>query len=84
MRSLVADLQQHIGSVVEAAAKLFAKAETALGGLDWSQSGIAAGTPTGFVLDPAARAQTRVLRGHAAALRTHAATFQEDLKGLRF
>jgi hypothetical protein len=54
VRSLVADLEQYvIGQVIEAAAKpLFAKVEAALSGLDWSKSGAAAGTPTGFSLDP--------------------------------
>lgn len=86
--SLVMDLQQYIiGKVIEAAAKpLFAKVEAALSGLDWSQSGVAAaGKGSGFALDPATvRAQTAVLRGHAADMRTHAATFASGVRGLGF
>src|SRR5260370_36251406 len=87
VKSLVADLEQYvIGQVIEAAARpLFAKVEAALSGLDWSQSGVVAGTATGFSLDPgAARAQTDVLRGHAAALRAHPAAFRHGVAGLSF
>jgi hypothetical protein len=51
--SLIMDLEQYIiGKVMEAAAKpLFAKVEAALSGLDWSQSGAAAGKSDGFTLD---------------------------------
>jgi hypothetical protein len=88
VKSLIEDLQQYvIGRVIEAAAKpLFAKAEAALAGLDWSHAGTAGGAaPTGFTLDPAAvAAQTAALRGHAAELRAHAATFRSGVAGLSF
>lgn len=87
VKSLVADLEQYvIGTVIEAAAKpLFAKVEAALSGLDWSQSGTAATSASGFSLDaPAVLAQTQVLRGHAVALRAHAAAFQAGVRGLSF
>ncbi len=87
VRSLAADLEQYVvGMVVMAAARpLFARVKEALAGLDWSKSGTAAGTPTGFVLDPAAvHAQTAALRGHAAALHTHAASFQQAVRALGF
>jgi hypothetical protein len=68
--SLIMDLQQYlIGEVIEAAAKpLIAMVAGALSGLDWSQSGAsAAGTGTGFTIDPpAVRAQTDALRGYSA------------------
>jgi hypothetical protein len=87
VRSLVADLEQYvIGMVIEAAAKpLFAKVEEAMTGLDWSQSGAAAGTPTGFALHRAAvGAQTQLLRGYASALRANGAAFQAGVRGLSF
>lgn len=87
VRSLAVDLEQYVvGMVITAAARpLFAKVEEALAGLDWSRSGTVTGTPTGFVLDPAAvRAQTAALRGHAAALHAHAAAFQQGVRALRF
>ena len=92
VRSLAADLEQYVvGMVVMAAARpLFTRVEEALAGLDRSKSGTAAGTPTGFVLDPAAiHAQTAALRGHASALHasalhTHAAAFQQAVRALGF
>lgn len=87
VKSLVMDLQQYVvGKVVEAAAKpLFAKVEAAMSGLDWSQAGGEAGPPNGFALDPeAARAQTAVLRTHAATMRSHGAAFQQAVQDLKF
>jgi hypothetical protein len=87
VESLAMDLEQYlISRVVQAAAKpLFATVEQALTGLDWSQSGVAGGRPDGFSLDPGAvYAQTRVLRAHAAALRSHAAVFSSGVLALRF
>lgn len=87
VKSLVADLEQYVISmVIGAAAKpLFEKVAATLSGLDWSKSGAVAGSPEGFELHPAAvRAQTQALRGHAAALRAHAAAFQAGVQGLNF
>ena len=87
VRSLAADIEQYIiGAVVTAAARpLFAKVESALAGLDWSQSGASAGPPVRVVLDPpSVRAETAALRGHAASLQAHAAAFQQGVKGLSF
>ncbi len=87
VESLEMDLQQHIvGQVIEAAAKpLFVKVEAALSGLDWSESGAEAGTPTGFSIAPAAvTAQTAALRGHAAALRLRSAALAGVVRGLKF
>lgn len=88
VKSLVMDLEQYvIGQVVEAAAKpLFAKIESALTGLDWSQpGGTGTSTPTGFMLDAAtARTHTAALRTHADTMRGHAQTFQQGVRGLGF
>lgn len=87
VRSLAADIEQYIiGMVVTAAAKpLFAKVESALAGLDWSQSGASAGRPASVILDPASvRAETAALRGYATALRGHAVAFQQSVQGLNF
>lgn len=88
VKSLVMDLEQYvIGQVVEAAAKpLFAKVESALTGLDWSQpSGVSASTPTGFTLDAeTARIHTAALRAHADTMRAHAQAFQQGVRGLNF
>jgi hypothetical protein len=87
VRSLAADIEQYIiGSVVTAAARpLFAKVESALAGLDWSQSGASAARPTSVILDPASvRAETASLRGYAAALRGHAVAVQQGVQGLNF
>lgn len=88
VKSLVMDLEQYvIGKVVEAAAKpLFAKVESALSGLDWSQAGgTTSGPPDGFSLDAdAVRTQTAALRQHAATLQSHGQTFQQGVQGLGF
>lgn len=89
VKSLVMDLEQYvIGQVIEAAAKpLFAKIESALTGLDWSQSsgGSGAVKSTGFSLDVGtARSHTAALRTHADTIRGHAQTFQEGVRGLGF
>lgn len=88
MESLVNDLVQYIvGQVIEAAAKpLFGKVEQMLAGLDWSQSGAAAGGKgAGVELDPqAVGAATMALRGHANAMRAHAAAFASGVRGLGF
>jgi hypothetical protein len=89
VKSLVMDLEQLvIGKVIEAGAKpLFAKVEAAMSGLDWGNAGggaPAAGGP-GFSIDPAAaRAQTTVLRSHAAAMRAHGDDFQAAVARLGF
>lgn len=88
MKSLIMDLQQYvIGKVIETAAKpLFAKVESAMAGLDWSQSGANGGSSgDGFTLDPTAvRTQTAALRTHAATMRQHGANFQQGVQGLSF
>ncbi|MCL2582381.1 MAG: hypothetical protein FWE35_07990 [Streptosporangiales bacterium] len=88
MESLVNDLEQYIiGQVVEAAAKpLFAKVETMLSGLDWSQSGAAGGGKgSGVELDAGAvKAQTALLRQHASDMRAHATSFASGVRGLGF
>jgi hypothetical protein len=87
VRSLAADIEQYIiGTVVTTAAHpLFAKVEEALSGLDWSQSNASVGPPVSVVLDPpSVRTKTAALRGHAEALRAHALTFQQGVKGLNF
>jgi len=88
VKSLVMDLEQHVvGSVVEAGAKpLFAKVEAAISGLDWSGSGGAAPeSGQGFSIDPAGvRAQTTVLRTHAATMRAHGDDFMAAVGRLGF
>lgn len=88
MDSLIMDLQQYlISKVAEAALKpLFAKVEAALAGLDWSQSGAAAGNKgTGFELDAtAALAHASGLDDYAAQMRSHAQTFASGIRGLSF
>jgi hypothetical protein len=87
VKSLVMDLQQHILSeVIDKAAKpLFAKVESALSGLDWSQAGGTATESTGFTLDAATVKQhTAALRTHAETLRSHGANFTQNLQGLSF
>lgn len=89
VKSLVMDLEQYvIGQVIEAAAKpLFAKIESALTGLDWSQSsgGNGAGASSGFTIDVGTvRSHTAALRTHADTIRGHAQTFQEGVRGLGF
>ena len=88
VKSLIMDLEQHlVGQVVEAAAKpLFAKVEAAMAGLDWSGSGSSAGGHgQGFKVDPpAVRAQTAVLRDHAATMRAHGDSYQAAVGGLGF
>jgi uncharacterized protein YukE len=91
-RKLVEALKQQIiqyvtGEIIEAAAKpLFAKVQSALAGLDWSQSGAdAAGAGSRFSLDAEeAAAQISVLRGHARTMRGHAQTLESGLAGLSF
>jgi hypothetical protein len=88
VESLEADLQQYIaGQVIEAAAKpLFAKVDAALSGLDWSQSGAGpGGKGTSLEVWPAAvKTQTAALRGHAATLRSRAASSAGQVRGLQF
>ena len=85
--SLIDDLEQYVlGKVIEAAAKpLFAKVESMLSGLDWSQSSGGGGSAEGFSLDmQELTAQTSLLHTHAATMRTHATTLQSGLAGLSF
>jgi hypothetical protein len=88
VKSLVMDLEQHIiGEVIEAAAKpLFAKAEDALAGLDWSRSGSTeVDAATGVSLDSAALAQhVALLRGHAASIGQHGEHFARLVGSLQF
>ncbi len=75
-----------VGSVVEAVRSLFAKVEVAISGLDWSGSGGAAPeSGQGFSIDPAGvRAQTTVLRTHAATMRAHGDDFMAAVGRLGF
>jgi len=85
--SLVQDLQQYlIGKVIQAAAKpLFAKVEAAMSGLDWSQTTSVNVSSSGFMVDEqAVRSATAALRGHAETMRSHAATYQQGVRGLSF
>jgi hypothetical protein len=88
MDSLIMDLQQYLISMVaEAALKpLLAKVESALAGLDWSQSGAAdQGKGTGFSLDSAAAlAHASALDDYATQMRSHAQTFATGIRGLKF
>lgn len=88
VESLEADLQQYlIAQVAEAALKpLLAKVETALSGLDWSQSGAASpGAGSGFELQAtAALAHASGLDAYASQMRTHAQAFASGIRGLSF
>jgi hypothetical protein len=87
VKSLVMDLQQHIvGEVVEKAAEsLFDKIESAMSGLDWSQSGAVA-EPVGSVsLDAdAVAAHVATLRMHAQTVQLHGAAYQAAVSSLAF
>lgn len=85
--SLVDDLEQYVlGKVIEAAAKpLFAKVESALSGLDWSQSGAGAPSAQGFSLDLVElEKQAGQLKVHAETMRAHAAKLGTGIAGLAF
>lgn len=85
--SLIDDLEQYVmGKVIEAAAKpLFAKIESALSGLDWSQSGATAGSSAGFSVDlQQLEAQAGRMKVHAETMRQHAATLGSGIAGLAF
>jgi hypothetical protein len=87
-QSLIQDLEQYvIGKVVEAALKpFFAKVESLLAGLDWSNtSKTESGVGESFSLDPdAARQQGSILRQHAETMVGHASTLKSGLGGLSF
>jgi uncharacterized protein YukE len=85
--SLIDDLEQYVmGQVIEAAAKpLFAKVESMLSGLDWSQASGGGSATGGFSLDmQELTAQTSILHAHAETMRSHATTLQSGLTGLSF
>jgi hypothetical protein len=85
--SLIDDLEQYImGKVIEAAAKpLFAKVESALSGLDWSQSGATSGSARGFSVDlQELEAQAGQMKVHAETMRQHAAKLGSGIAGLAF
>lgn len=87
VESLEADLQQYlIAQVAEAALKpLLAKVETALSGLDWSQSGASSAPGSGFELDAtAALAHASGLDAYASQMRAHAQVFASGIRGLSF
>ena len=85
--SLIDDLEQYVlGKVIEAAAKpLFAKVESALSGLDWSQSGATSGSAPGFSVDlQELEAQAGMMKVHAETMRQHAAKLGSGIAGLAF
>jgi hypothetical protein len=87
VESLEADLQQYlIAQVAEAALKpLLAKVETALSGLDWSQSGASSAPGSGFELDAtAALAHASGLDDYASQMHAHAQVFASGIRGLSF
>lgn len=81
-------IQYIMGKIIEAAAKpLFARIEQSLAGLDWGSGGDpgASVTGTGFALEQEVVGElTSTLRGHAAAMATHAVTLRTGLAGLDF
>lgn len=87
-QSLIQDLEQYvIGKVVEAALKpFFAKVQSLLAGLDWSNTGKSQdGAGDSFSLDEAAvRQQISVLRQHAQTMAGHAQNLKSGLGGLSF
>lgn len=89
LETLKQQIIQHImGEVIEAAAKpLFAKIETAMSGLDWSQTSPAGASDPGdgFTIDHGtAGAHLQVLSGHADTLRDHATVLRQGMAGLAF
>ena len=61
------------------------KVETALSGLDWSQSGASSAPGTGFELDAtAALAHASGLDDYASQMRAHAQAFASGIRGLSF
>ena len=85
--SLIEDLNQYVqGKIIEAAAKpLFAKVESALSGLDWSQAGASGESAEGFSLDmQELTTQTGILRAHAETMRSHAVRLRDGIGGLSF
>lgn len=85
--SLIEDLNQYVqGKIIEAAAKpLFAKVESALSGLDWSQASAPGESAEGFSLDmQELTTQTGILRAHAETMRSHAARLRDGIGGLSF
>jgi hypothetical protein len=87
-QSLIQDLEQYvIGKVVEAALKpFFAKVESLLAGLDWSNTSKTESGAGAFVqLDEAAARQAiSLLRQHGETMAGHAATLKSGLAGLSF
>jgi hypothetical protein len=81
-------IQYIVGEIVEAAAKpLFAKVESAMSGLDWSQSQTngSEGVSGGFAIDhELASGHLATMSGHAAMFRTHATNLRAGLEGLAF
>jgi uncharacterized protein YukE len=79
-------IQYIVGEIVEAAAKpLFAKVESAMSGLDWSQTNGSEGVSGGFAIDHGlAGSHLTTMQGHADTLRGHALTLQQGLQGLDF
>jgi hypothetical protein len=89
LETLKQQIIQHLmGEVIEAAAKpLFAKIETAMSGLDWSQTGAAGGSGPGdgFSIDHGtAGAHLQALNGHADTFRGHAQVLRDGVAGLAF
>jgi hypothetical protein len=85
--SLIEDLNMYVqGEIIQAAAKpLFAKVESALSGLDWSQAGVGGGSAEGFTLDlEELERQTTMLHTHAATMRSHVGTLKAGIAGLSF
>ena len=87
-QSLIEDLEQYvIAKVVEAALKpFFAKVESLLAGLDWSNTAkTESGPGDAFSLDEAAARQgIAVLRQHGLTMVGHAQTLKAGLAGLSF
>ena len=72
--------------IIEAAAKpLFAKVESAMSGLDWSQTNGSEGVSGGFAIDhELASGHLNTMKGHAEMFRTHAVNLRAGLDGLAF
>jgi hypothetical protein len=86
-QALISAIQQYIaGQLIAAAAqKLFALIQPLMSGLDWSQSGVTAGTPQTVSLNQAAVAQqTAVLQQLAGSLSTQASSLAAEIRQLQF
>ena len=79
-------IQYIVGEIIEAAAKpLFAKVESAMSGLDWSQTNGSEGVSGGFAIDhELASGHLNTMKGHAEMFRTHAVNLRAGLDGLAF